>query len=112
AGGSFRAAARFSAEHFVKAAQHEGITVFNAPPAAYWRLVRVARTTGADLPKTRLRILGVGSAPLDESLKEEAETILGLPLRNGYGITEMGPSIAFVRPTSLAPGGSVGPPLP
>jgi acyl-CoA synthetase (AMP-forming)/AMP-acid ligase II len=44
-----------------------------------------------------LRLSGVAGAPLDLDLKKRVEEELGLPLLNGYGITECAPGISGVR---------------
>ena len=45
----------------------------------------------------RLRGLYVAGAPLDPTLKATIEQEFGLPLLNGYGITECAPGISGVR---------------
>jgi acyl-CoA synthetase (AMP-forming)/AMP-acid ligase II len=50
-----------------------------------------------ELPRGRLRRLVVAGAPLDVALKSRIEAEFGLPLSNGYGITECAPAIAGVR---------------
>jgi acyl-CoA synthetase (AMP-forming)/AMP-acid ligase II len=111
-GAHYRAVARFDPADFVRLALAHKITVFNAPPAAYHRLMTYIEANDIDVSETRLRILGAGSAPLDPLLKERVTSAFRRPLHNGYGITETGPSIAFSRPNSPAPDMSIGPPLP
>jgi long-chain acyl-CoA synthetase len=112
AGGVFEVIQRLDVRDLAEACTRRGATVLNGPPALYSRLMEHAERDGVDLRRTTLRILGVGSAPLDPALKARVEAAFGLPLHNGYGVTEAGPSIAFGRPDSPAPGLSVGPPLP
>ena len=44
-----------------------------------------------------MRLIAVAGAPLDLELKSRVERELGLPLSNGYGITECSPGISGVR---------------
>jgi long-chain acyl-CoA synthetase len=113
AGGVFEVVQRLDLRDLADAVTRRGVTVLNGPPALYVRIMEHAgRDGGVDLRRTGLRLLGVGSAPLDPALKRRIEDAFGLPLHNGYGVTEAGPSIAFSRPGDPAPGLSVGPPLP
>src|SRR5260370_7801474 len=45
----------------------------------------------------RLRIISSSGAPLHATLKLEIETLFGLVLHNGYGVTECSPNIAQAR---------------
>jgi long-chain acyl-CoA synthetase len=64
---------------------------------------------GAPMP-TRLRYLAVGGAPVSASLREGAEA-LGLPVFEGYGLSECASVVAVNRP-EMQRNGSVGKPLP
>jgi acyl-CoA synthetase (AMP-forming)/AMP-acid ligase II len=77
----------------------EGITILNGVPATYQRLLEYSRNAGLPkLDRGRLRVISVAGAPLDLELKLRVEQELGLPLLNGYGITECSPGISGVRP--------------
>ena len=111
-GAHYHAVARFDPMAFLDMAMAGKVPILNAPPAAYLALSKVIAEQRLDLSAAKLRVLGVGSAPLDALLKVRVEAAFGQPLHNGYGITETGPSISFSRPDNQAPGLSVGPPLP
>jgi long-chain acyl-CoA synthetase len=49
------------------------------------------------LDRGSLRLIAVAGAPLDLALKSRVEAEFGLPLSNGYGITECSPGISGVR---------------
>ena len=49
------------------------------------------------LARGSLRLIAVAGAPLDLNLKSRVENEFGLPLLNGYGITECSPGISGVR---------------
>jgi long-chain acyl-CoA synthetase len=58
----------------------------------------------------RLRLIAVGGAPIAASLLEQAEA-LGLPVYQGYGLSELGSVVAFNKPGANRHG-SVGRALP
>jgi long-chain acyl-CoA synthetase len=97
-GGTVRLVGKYDPAAFVKAVAEEGVTIFNGVPATYQRLLEYKSVAGlAKLPRGSLRLIGVAGAPLDLDLKSHVEHALGLPLLNGYGITECAPGISGVR---------------
>ncbi|PWT86540.1 MAG: long-chain fatty acid--CoA ligase [Proteobacteria bacterium] len=112
-GASVRLVAKYDPAALVKAMAEEGITILNGVPATYQRLLEYRRNAG--LPKLdcgRLRVISVAGAPLDLELKSRVEQELGLPLLNGYGITECSPGIAGVRPDNPRVDQAVGTVMP
>ena len=88
AGSAVRLAARFVPER-LHAALTGGVTVFPAVPQMHALLMRHAAERGLDrLEGGALRYVSSGAAPLDPAWKREAEGFYGLPLQNGYGMTE------------------------
>jgi len=82
-------------------------------PATYQRLLEYKRNAGlTGLDRGALRLLAVAGAPLDPELKSRVEQELGLPLLNGYGITECSPGISGVRPDAPRADHAVGTILP
>jgi acyl-CoA synthetase (AMP-forming)/AMP-acid ligase II len=94
AGATVRVAARFDARHLVQALS-EGITFFQGVPAMYVRLLGL-HDAGVPISAPRLRFIHCGGAPLDSALKARVEAMFGLPINNGYGMTEASPSICMV----------------
>ena len=89
---------RFDPAALVTAIANDGITLMFGVPATYQRLLEYKAVAGIDrLPRGKLRRLAVAGAPLDVALKSKIEAEFGLPLRNGYGITECAPAIAAVQ---------------
>jgi long-chain acyl-CoA synthetase len=81
-----------------KAIAEEGITILNGVPATYQRFLEYQAIAGIKkLNPGSLRLLAVAGAPLDLDLKSRVEQELGLPLLNGYGITECSPGLSGVR---------------
>ena len=112
-GAGVRLVVKYSPAALVKAMAEEGITMLNGVPATYQRLLEYKATAG--LPKLNrgaLRLIGVAGAPLDLDLKARVEQELGLPLSNGFGITECSPGISGVRSDAPRNDNAVGPLLP
>ncbi|MGF6312787.1 long-chain acyl-CoA synthetase [Bradyrhizobium sp. i1.8.4] len=112
-GATVRLVAKYDPAALVKAMAEEGITILNGVPATYQRLLEYRRNAG--LPKLgrgRLRVISVAGAPLDLDLKSRVEQELGLPLLNGYGITECSPGISGVRPDNPRADHAVGAVMP
>ncbi|MGV7211779.1 class I adenylate-forming enzyme family protein [Bradyrhizobium sp. UFLA05-112] len=96
-----------------RALAEEGITTLFGVPATYQRLLEYKTVNGiAKLKCEKLRLMGVAGAPLDLDLKRRMEAEFGIPLLNGYGITECSPGLAAVREEDPAADESVGPFLP
>jgi len=98
-GATVRLVAKYDPAALVKAMAEEGVTILNGVPATYQRLLEYRRNAGLPkLDRGALRLIAVAGAPLDLELKSRVEQELGLPLLNGYGITECSPGISGVRP--------------
>jgi long-chain acyl-CoA synthetase len=93
--------------------EEDEITIVLGAPAMFSLLVEYARLKGIrSLRFPSLRIIASCSAPLDAMLKSQVESLFGLVLHNGYGLTECSPTIAQTRIESPRHDTSVGPPLP
>jgi len=109
-GASLRFVPRFSPEK-VLGALADGASAMPAVPQMYERILTHLHQTQTQLKAPRLHYISAGGAPLDPDLKERTEAIFGLPLNNGYGITECSPTIAATRPEDPRNDVSVGPAL-
>lgn len=108
-GGSKMMVPKSDPAHLVDVLAKGQITLLFGVPATYQRLL--AHKTLANLPRIetgRLRSAGVAGAPLDLALKSRVEQEFGIPLSNGYGITECSPSISSVREGAPVSDESVG----
>lgn len=103
---------RFSPQALVNALREAGITVLIGVPAMYARLLEWCGRTGTVLDGHGLRIIGTAGAPLTRELKSAVELAFGMPLQNGYGLTEMSPTIAQTLLEYPRQDCSVGPPVP
>jgi len=94
-----------------------GVSGVFGVPAMFAKLVDHARERGiTEAQRTqlwpRLRFMYSGGAPLDPAIKQKTEQLFGLPLLNGYGMTESAPTISQVRFNEPLDNCSVGKPLP
>lgn len=97
-GGTVRMVSKYDPAAAASAIAEEGVTILNGVPATYQRLLEYKSVSGLKrLDRGSLRLIAVAGAPLDLSLKLRVEKEFGLPLLNGYGITECSPGISGVR---------------
>lgn len=95
-GAAIRFIPRFTAKAVLDAFA-EGDTILPAVPQMYQALIQELATRGEAPVAPRLRSISSGGAPLDPEWKERIERIFGLPLHNGYGLTETSPGVATTR---------------
>jgi len=75
--------------------EKERLTVVLGVPAMFHQLLEYAKFKGlASLNVPELRIISSSGAPLDPTVKLAVERFFGMPLYNGYGVTECSPNIA------------------
>jgi long-chain acyl-CoA synthetase len=75
--------------------EKERLTVVLGVPAMFNQLLEYAKFKGLpSLNVPELRIISSSGAPLDPSVKLAVEKFFGMPLYNGYGVTECSPNIA------------------
>ncbi len=110
-GASLALTPRFSPAHLADALASGEITILQGVPAMHARLLEYAEQAGRTLEAPRLRLITSGGAPLDADLKRRIEDAFGLPLINGYGLTETSATVS--RSLPLATGGDLntGPPI-
>ena len=85
------------------------VSIFPAVPQMHALLMAHASQCGLqELRAERLRYISSGGAPLDLAWKQKVEAFFGLPLFNGYGMTEATAGIAATRPGATRADTSVG----
>ena len=89
-----------------------GITLFQGVQAMYSALLAHLRSSGTTLAAPRLRYIYAGGSPMDPTLKAEVEALFGLPLHNGYGMTESSPTLCHSSFNLRRDDAAVGPPIP
>ncbi|GGG54681.1 AMP-binding protein [Pseudohongiella nitratireducens] len=112
-GAHFVVADRFDPEIMTRTIREQSVTGIFGVPAMYAKLTDYIASAGLSKPVAPdLRFMYSGGAPLDPAIKQNAESTFGLPLLNGYGMTESGPTICQVRRFDRLASSSVGQPLP
>ena len=113
AGACLQLAARFTPEAMLAAIQNDGLSIVQGVPAMYARLLELAAASSLQAPiASTLRFAYAGGSPLDPALKRRVEALLGLPLHNGYGLTEAAPTVSQTRLDAPRADTSVGQPIP
>ncbi|PWC39192.1 long-chain fatty acid--CoA ligase [Azospirillum sp. TSO35-2] len=112
AGGCLHTVPRFAPSAVWDALETDGVTVFQGVPAMYAKLVEHATVTGRAPVAPALRYLSSGGSVLDLDLKRAVERVFGLPLHNGYGLTECSPTVTQTRLDAPRADVSIGPALP
>ena len=98
-GATARLARRFEPARLADEISSGEVSSFCGVPATYQRLLEYKDTLGLKrLDRGILKHMMVAGAPLDLTLKSRIEETYGIPLLNGYGITECSPTISSVRP--------------
>ncbi len=111
-GASIRIEPRFSPVNLYSALM-EGVTLLSSVPQMLAQLMQYTKEQGHDrLPVDTLRYISSGAAPLDIDWKRKAEAFFGLPLQNGYGMTEATAGICLTRHDTSNDDISVGQPFP
>ncbi|AEC20956.1 putative AMP-binding protein [Pusillimonas sp. T7-7] len=108
-GAHIKMVARFDTERCMQALQEDGITILQGAPAMFARLAQGC--TPGKSPGPSLRVIAAGGAPLDTGIKEKVESVFGITLHNGYGLTE-GSGVCWTRLDDDNHDCSVGPPNP
>jgi acyl-CoA synthetase (AMP-forming)/AMP-acid ligase II len=115
AGACLVLAPRFSPAALLTSLEQDKLTILQGVPAMYARLLE-AIDQPADQPSpalaSKLRFIYAGGSPLDPRLKNAVEQWMGLPLHNGYGMTESAPTISQTRLAAPRNDNSVGLPIP
>jgi acyl-CoA synthetase (AMP-forming)/AMP-acid ligase II len=96
AGATIRFIPRFTPE-IVLAAFADGATMMPGVPQMYQAIVNHLHSLGKPPDAPKLRLISSGGAPLDPDWKKGIEAFFGLPLHNGYGLTETSPGVAVTR---------------
>jgi len=111
AGACLQLAPRFDAARLLASIRAGELTIVQGVPAMYARLLALAGGQAAPLA-SRLRFCYAGGSPLDPALKRAVEAWFGLPLHNGYGLTESGPTVSQTRLDAPRNDTSIGQPIP
>jgi long-chain acyl-CoA synthetase len=108
-GGALALMERFDAPAALRLMTRTGTSGVMGAPQMFLALLREARKAGAP---PRLRFGMAGGAALASELSGAVEETFGCPLRDGYGMTEVGGGITLTPVAMSTRPGSVGPALP
>jgi long-chain acyl-CoA synthetase len=112
-GSTLYLAPRFDPSAALAALQNEHLTVVLGAPSMFSLLVDFARLKGfGSLKFPDLRIISSSGAPLQSTIKSQVESMFGLELHNGYGVTECSPNISQAKVGEHHTDTSVGQVLP
>jgi acyl-CoA synthetase (AMP-forming)/AMP-acid ligase II len=94
-GGTLYLTPRFDPIAFISSMQKDKLTIVLGTPSMFSMLLEYTGMKGINsLRFPALRIISSSGAPLQLATKQAVEQLFGLPLHNGYGITECSPNIA------------------
>jgi acyl-CoA synthetase (AMP-forming)/AMP-acid ligase II len=89
--------------------EKDRLTLLLGTPAIFNQMLQYAKLRKiSSLKFPELRIISSSGAPLDPATKAGIESLFGLVLHNGYGVTECSPTIALTRPESPRKDTSIG----
>jgi long-chain acyl-CoA synthetase len=109
AGASVHLTPRFDPMSARVTLEKERITLLYGTPAIFNQVLQYAKLRKlSSMSFPELRIITSSGAPLDPATKAGVEAIFGMPLHNGYGVTECSPTIAMTRPESPRKDTSIG----
>jgi acyl-CoA synthetase (AMP-forming)/AMP-acid ligase II len=112
AGATLRLAPRFSPQAVLQALAHEHVSIFQGVPAMHAKLLEHLAAHALKWHAPDLRFAYCGGSPLDAALKARVEKVYGVPLHNGYGMTESSPTVAQTMLDAPRPDCSVGHAIP
>lgn len=110
AGGRATIVGRFRTEEFFPAVERHRPTYFSAVPAIYAMLSALPAEVVPDTSSLRFGICG--AAPMPAELINRFEKRFGVPIVEGYGLSETTTASAINPVDGLRKPGTVGPPLP
>ncbi|WP_155337344.1 long-chain-fatty-acid--CoA ligase [Acrocarpospora corrugata] len=101
---------RFEPADALRLMNREQVTLFAGVPTMYWALLTTVHTAGAEVPASLATAVAGGSALPVEVLKDFEKTF-GVPIMEGYGLSETSPVASFNQLGKVAKAGSIGTPV-
>ncbi|MDQ1397013.1 MAG: long-chain acyl-CoA synthetase [Acidimicrobiaceae bacterium] len=110
AGASVVLSERFHASSALRDIAEHGVTMMAGPPTMYAALAALPEADRHAL--ATVRFAASGAAPLSAEVAAAFESRFGIPLREGYGLTEASPVITSSVMDAPPKPGSIGVPIP
>jgi long-chain acyl-CoA synthetase len=103
---------RFEPKAALALMQSERITCFAGVPTMYWALLNALDdSVDVDSIASRLRVAASGGAALPVEIHKEFQRRFGVPILEGYGLSETSPVASFSRRDQPIKVGSIGLPI-
>lgn len=106
--------ARFEPEGILSSIEKEGVSIYAGVPTMYWSLANYENKEGKinmEQVLSRLRMCVSGGAALPVQVMKDFEAKYGLPIYEGYGMSEGSPVVTFNHPGMELKAGSIGIPV-
>lgn len=112
-GGAITLLPRFEPAATLGIMQRDGVTLFAGVPTMYWALLNFPDADKFDLDKIRstLRLAVSGAASLPLEVMKSFEAKYGVPILEGYGLSETSPVASFNVLDKPRKAGSIGVPI-
>ncbi|WP_248958842.1 long-chain-fatty-acid--CoA ligase [Sphaerisporangium perillae] len=101
---------RFDPASALALMRDEAVTMFAGVPTMYWSLLTSIHADGTELPAT-LQTAVAGGASLPVEVLKDFEKTFGMPVLEGYGLSETSPVASFNQPGRVTKAGSIGTPI-
>ena len=111
AGGSLVLVPRFDPQASLALCERFGVTILAGAPPMFAALAAAPAGDGGN-PLATVRLALSGAAPLSDRVATDVRTRFGLPLYQGYGLTEASPVVTSAVVDGEPRPGSIGVPLP
>ncbi|MGP4100115.1 long-chain-fatty-acid--CoA ligase [Nonomuraea sp. KM90] len=101
---------RFEPSEALELMRREKVTMFAGVPTMFWALLSKIHADGAEVPSTlRLAVAGGASCPVE--VLKDFEGTFGIPILEGYGLSETSPVASFNQPGRPTKPGTIGFPI-
>ncbi|MEU1725553.1 long-chain fatty acid--CoA ligase [Nonomuraea sp. NPDC005692] len=101
---------RFEPGQALELMRREKVTMFAGVPTMYWAMLSKVHAEGAEVPPT-LQVAVSGAAACPVEVLKDFEATFGIPILEGYGLSETSPAACFNQLSRPTKPGTIGFPL-